>query len=140
MLFMSSAKALTHFKPRSVLDVHMHLQPLTTYLEQNFTSGVPHTFTDKMQGYTKKCSSWCNRETLKSSALGNAVLLTVIDCFGLEGTIKITPTPCHGQGHLPLNWVAQRNEPHSANKRLFEIKMLNQGTGKNIFTLFDCCV
>lgn len=112
MLITSSAEALTHFKPCFVLDVHMHLQTdgaLTTYLEQYRTLALmcPHTFTDKMQGYAKKCSSWCNREKLKSSALWNAVLLTVVDWFGLEGFIKIIPTLWHGLGYLPLNRVAQ---------------------------------
>lgn len=113
--------------------------------EQNFSSGVPHTLTDQMQGCTKKCSSGCNREKLESSALWNAALLTTPDWSGLEGTIKIIPAPCHGQGHLSLNWVAQSPSRmnitvHSFNKKLFEIKMLNQGTGKILSSLCDCCV
>jgi len=33
----------------------------------------------------------------------------IIDCFGLEGTLKIIQCqpPCHGQRHLPLDWGAQ---------------------------------
>jgi len=37
------------------------------------------------------------------------IIEPIIEWFGLEGTLKIIQfqPPCHGQGHLPLDQVAQ---------------------------------